>query len=90
MACPQIFSTVGLVLGMIGVLIIFLFGPPQPSFEEGVGVGLEDGTPLGDGRTVADHNAEVRRKRRRHSILSKVGLGLVFIGFGLQLWAVWA
>jgi len=90
MTCTQLLNTIGLVLSMGGVLIIFFYGPPQPNLEEGVGLGLEDGTPLSDGRTVADHDADVRRRRRLHSRLSKLGLALIFLGFGFQLWAAWA
>ena len=85
MLSAQTLNTVGLVLGMLGVALIFVWGPPQPQLEEGVGMGLEDGTPLGNGLTVAQHNAAVRRRRLRHTILSRVGLGLVFLGFLAQL-----
>jgi hypothetical protein len=79
----------GLVLNMVGVVIIFFFGPPQPTLEEGVGLGLEDGTQIDpSGKTVGQHNREVKRKRMLFSILSKAGLGLIFVGFGFQLYAV--
>ena len=26
-------STIGLILGIVGVVLIFIWGPPQPSFE---------------------------------------------------------
>ena len=29
----RLVNATGLVLGMIGVLMIFIWGPPQPSFE---------------------------------------------------------
>jgi len=89
MPCSQIINSVGLGFGMIGVVIIFSYGPPQPSLEEGVGLGLQDATKLPDGRTVAEHDADIRRKRSRHSILSKLGLSLIFLGFAFQLGAVW-
>ena len=38
---PRLLNTVGLVLGMLGVLIIFIWGPPQPDFEEHVGLASE-------------------------------------------------
>ena len=88
MLSAQTLNTIGLVLGMVGVALIFVWGPPQPQLEEGVGIGLEDGTPLGNGLTVAQRNVAVRRRRLRHTILSRVGLGLVFLGFLSQLIAV--
>lgn len=87
MLIPRFLNIVGLVLGMIGVALIFRWGPPQPTFEEGVAIGLEDGTPLQDGRTVAEHDADVRTLRARHDKMSKTGLSLVFLGFAFQLWA---
>jgi hypothetical protein len=87
---PTVLNTVGLVTGMVGVALIFRWGPPQPTFEEGIGLGLEDGTPLSDGRTVAQHNAAIRALRARHDTISKSGLVMVFVGFAFQLWATWA
>jgi hypothetical protein len=89
MLTPQLLNTLGLGLGMIGVFIIFIYGPPQPDLEPGVSLGLEDGTPMADGRTVAQYNADVLKLRARHSLMSKVGLICVFFGFALQLWATW-
>jgi hypothetical protein len=85
----QLLNSIGLALGMIGVGIIFKFGPPQPNLEPGVGVGLEDQTPLPDGSTVAEHDREIEKLRRRHLFWSRTGLGLVFFGFTFQLWATW-
>lgn len=90
MITTRCLNTLGLILGMLGVLLIFRWGPPQPSLEEGVGLGLEAGTPMEDGRTVAEHNADVRALRAKHNRMSKTGLLLVFVGFGLQLWGTWA
>jgi hypothetical protein len=90
MTAQQVLNTVGLALSMVGVLIIFRYGPPQPSLEEGVALGLEDGTPLADGRTVAEHNRDVAMLRDKHQRMSKTGLALVFFGFGFQLWATWS
>jgi len=80
----------GLFLGMLGVALIFVWGPPQPQLDEGVGRVLEDDTPLGSGLTVAQYNRDVRKRRLRHKILSRIGLALVFIGFFFQFLAVWS
>jgi hypothetical protein len=82
---PKLLMVLGLVLGMIGVGLIFFWGPPQPDFSEGVGIGLDDATKLSDGRTVAEHDAEKKKSKRRHEIISRFGLSLIFVGFGLQL-----
>jgi hypothetical protein len=87
---PQVLNTVGLSFGIVVVLFIFIWGPPQPNLESGVSFGLEEKTPIENtGRTVADHNREVAARRKRYTIMSRVGLSLIMIGFGLQLWALW-
>jgi len=84
----QILNSIGLISGIIGVIFIFIWGPPQPQLEEGVGFGLEDNSAIDEsGKTVKEFNEEIRRKRCRHSVFSKLGLFLIFIGFVLQLWA---
>jgi hypothetical protein len=85
----QILNTVGLVLNIAGVILVFFYGFPQPSHEEGVGLGLEDGTPLPDGRTVAEHNQDIRKTRARYLCMSRLALGLIVLGFLFQLCATW-
>ena len=86
----QVLNSAGLALGMIGVLIIFSFGPPLPDLEHGVGLVLDEETRLADGRTVSEHNVDRLRLRTRYSRISQCGLLLVFAGFALQLWATWS
>jgi hypothetical protein len=81
-------NTIGLVLGIVGVLIIFEWGPPQPSFDEGVAIGIEPSNVLENGQTVAERDADVRRLKRQYEIMSRVGLGLIGLGFAAQLAAV--
>ena len=85
----QIINTIGLILNIAGVVVLFFFGPPQPTFEEGISLGLEDATPISGGKTVADHNVDVRKLKRRNATMSKVALILIFFGFVLQLFATW-
>jgi hypothetical protein len=82
-------NRIGLSLGMVGVVMLFIWGPPQPSLEGGVGLGLEEGTRLPDGRTVTQYNRDVASRRRTHTVLSRIGLALVGVGFLCQLWATW-
>jgi hypothetical protein len=79
----QVLNTIGLVLNMGGVCLIFFYGPPQPNLEEGISLGLE-------GALVEKHNAQVRRRRAQHEFLSRLALGLIFVGFLLMLIATWA
>lgn len=85
----QWLNTIGLVLGMAGVVLIFIWGPPQPDLNESVGIALETATVLADGTKVSDLEDVTRRRKRRHQIISSIGLVLVFCGFGVQLCAVW-
>lgn len=87
----QILNTIGLVLGIFGVLFLFKWGPPQPELNTGVSLGLEDATVIDQstGKAVADRNREVLERKKLHSLLSRFGLILIMIGFGFQLWAVW-
>ncbi len=87
---PQILSTIGLIFSIIGVLMVFIWGPPQPTLTSGKSFGLENGTPIDNsGKTVADNNREVEKRRKTYTCMSRIGLILIMIGFGLQLWAVW-
>lgn len=84
----QILNSTGLIFGLIGVIFIFVWGPPQPQLDEGINVGLAEDTPIDNsGKTVKEFNDEIRKTRKKYKIFSKMGLGLIFIGFGLQLWA---
>ena len=88
--CTQAITTLGLILDTIGALILFFYAPPQPSFEESVGIALEDATPLGEGgETVADHKERARKTRERYTWISRVAMLIIALGFVLQLWAMW-
>jgi len=85
----QIINTIGFLLNIAGVVFLFFYGPPQPTLEEGINLGIEDATPHQDGRTVADYNASVRKLKRQHEFMSRVALILIFAGFCLEIWATW-
>jgi hypothetical protein len=87
--CAKLLNSLGLVLGMIGVVIIFIWGPPLPDFEESVGLGLSPGTVLADGTRISDIIADNSRRKRKHNFLSRFGLALILLGFAAQFAAVW-
>ena len=87
--CKQAITALGLILDATGALILFFHAPPQPNFEESVGLALEDATPLGEGKTVADHKERVRRTRKRYTRVSRAAMLIIALGFVLQLWATW-
>ncbi len=51
MTAPWV-NTIGLLLNIVGVVLLFFFGFPQPTHQEGVHICVEDGTRLADGRTA--------------------------------------
>jgi hypothetical protein len=88
--CVKLLNVIGLIFGMIGVAIVFVWGPPQPNFESGTGLGLEANTPLPSGKTVAENDRETQLRKKRYSLMSRFGLIFLFIGFVFQLLAtVW-
>lgn len=85
----QIINSFGLVLGITGTAILFRWGFPQPSFNEGVSLGLEDANVLENGLTVAENNQKVKEEKERFSRISRLGLALIILGFAFQLVAAW-
>jgi hypothetical protein len=89
LTAQQCLNAIGLISGMVGVIVLFFWGPPQPSFEETVGVALDSGTVLTNGTKVSELENANKRRKRRHRIMSSIGLGLVGLGFLFQFVALW-
>jgi hypothetical protein len=58
--------------------------------KDQVPLSLEHGTVLRDGTRIADIIEDNRRQKVRYAWLSRIGLGLIGIGFAIQLRATWA
>ena len=73
MKTKKILNIIGLMLGMSGMIIIFFYDPPQPSFF-----------PY---NIITDSNVhqEILNLRDKYDLYSKIGLGFIGIGFLLQL-----
>jgi hypothetical protein len=72
---------IGLVLNIIGVLILFEYGFPQPDFNESTGLAVEGPT--------ADKNAEdTRRLKCKYLCRSQMARTLIITGFLFQLFAL--
>jgi uncharacterized membrane protein len=80
-------NSIGLILNILGVALMFFRAFPQPSFEEGVGVRLEDNTPTKEGMTAAECDRQTLSRKKLYQCLSVVGLVLVLLGFAFQLLA---
>jgi len=82
-------KALGLLLNIAGVILVFFYGFPQPTHEEGIKLGLSEGTRMPDGRTVAEQDEDVRKTRAKYLCMSRLALGLIILGFVFQLWATW-
>ena len=71
-------NALGLILGIVGVAMVWHWGLPQPSFERGVALGI-------DGPMVEARNAEVQALEAHFRRMSHVGFGLILAGFACQL-----
>ncbi|MEJ2046199.1 MAG: hypothetical protein P8X74_20305 [Reinekea sp.] len=87
---PEEINSLGLVLNILGVVLLFFFGFPQPSHDEGVSLGLSGNTTFTDGSSVASIKAAAKRRKCFYKFFSYFALVLLFTGFVLQLWATWA
>jgi hypothetical protein len=77
----------GLILNVIGTMLLFFFGFPQPNFETGVSMGLEDNTPVGNGMTAREYGEKIAKKRKIYKVMAYFALGLILLGFIVQLLA---
>jgi hypothetical protein len=65
-------NAIGLVCGMVGVVVLFKWGPPQPSFE-GDAILLE-----------TTNETALAAEKARYKRMSRIGLALIGLGFLLQ------
>jgi hypothetical protein len=77
MTAAETLNSCGLLLNVAGGVLLFIWRPPQPTFEE-AGFIAPEGVP--DEKVAA-----VRALKRRHAVFSKLGVGLIVVGFLLQL-----
>ena len=78
----------GLILNMIGVLIVFVFGFPQPDYDIGCVKVPEKGSVIDGktGKTEGELEEENKSLKKWQKALSILGLVYLFEGFGFQLW----
>jgi hypothetical protein len=79
----------GLVLGIAGAVVLAIWGPLQPSFQRGLSIGVENNFVMPDGRTVAQHDADIGAAEQRHQRISRSGFVLIGLGFLCQVYASW-
>ena len=93
----EIVASVGLVMDMIGVVMLFYFGmPPRITVPKKWEGRLFLGNPYKTVMSAVGSDAEpdeeflewLRGRRRQYTILSRLAITLVVLGFGLQILAI--
>jgi hypothetical protein len=82
-------NTIGLVFNIIGVLMLFYWGFPQPEFSGGGALLVEDPNLAPDGRSYGSHRREKGAAFITYRNLSFMALFFILMGFVLQLAATW-
>ncbi|MDI5890589.1 hypothetical protein [Halomonas rhizosphaerae] len=72
-------TTIGLLLDMTGVALLFFFPPSLPAHEKPVGNRVTTSPALEAER------ARLAGKRKTSNRIARLALALLFIGFGLQI-----
>jgi hypothetical protein len=85
----QVLNFLGLIANIIGVILLFIFGFPQPNFDVGSPFGLESNNILLNGKTVGENDIEILKLKRKYRLKSCIALGLIICGFLLQSLSVW-
>ncbi len=80
----KLFNQIGLALCITGTSIIFFWGPPQPTFQTGTFLQVSDNTPSSNGKTAKENDIDIIRNKKLHSLMSKIGMILIVIGFIFQ------
>ena len=70
----SIINTIGLVLDLIGVLILFKFGLPSQVDKNG-----------SIGFIMEEEDLSEKKKWHKYNCWSKIGLGFISVGFILQI-----
>ena len=81
--CYQIINAIGLSLDIIGAILLFFYGPPQPELKE-----VKDTLDLVDQSEAEKKNIAIKQRRQRHIKFSSIAMVLIIIGFIFQLIAL--
>jgi hypothetical protein len=86
-----ILNTAGIIFSIIGVVILFYYGFPQPSFQEYVGLAIEDNTIVDadNGITAKNIAEESALEKREYKSKAMFALFLILTGFVFQIVATW-
>lgn len=85
----NIVITTGLILNLIGIILLFNFGFPQPNFSEHVGLVLGENDDVDDGMTGKQYAEKQREKKELYIFVSKISLVAIVVGSILQITGLW-
>jgi hypothetical protein len=80
-------NSIGLVLNILGVLVVFKYGFPQPTHKE-IGTfspQLMAGAPQWEMPAIEKQDADIRKIKKRYVLMSTLGMILMVLGFAFQL-----
>jgi hypothetical protein len=72
-SAAQYLNAFALICNMLGVAVVWKYGCPQPSHDEGTALRLERNTPLPNGLTVDQQDKLVRARRASYMLQSSLG-----------------
>jgi hypothetical protein len=78
-------TAAGLVISAAGTGMVWKYGLPQPSFEGAGAITAEDNTVEPNGKTVRQNREAMEAERTIYRTRAEWGLGLLAIGFVVQL-----
>lgn len=85
----KLVGSIGLLLDLVGVILLFKYGFPQPDFSEDVGLALPDTNEYEGGMTVGDFARIQRKKKEVYKRISICSLVLIIFGAIVQGIALW-
>lgn len=91
MNLPVALSVIGLSLNMLGVVFAFVWGHPQPDHDTSIAIGMgepSDDFLMSSGETYRVWLKRKRYRKAQYQVLSKASLGLMFVGFAIQIAAL--
>ncbi len=85
----KIVDSFGLLFNLIGIILLFRFGFPQPDFKETVGIAMEDYTPVGNGMLAKDFAIMQKKLRNKYKKTSIISLVFILVGIFVQIVSLW-
>lgn len=82
-------GSIGLLLDLVGVILLFKYGFPQPDFSQGECLGLGDDIEVEPGITAGERDMRRQKEKVLYTKISTRSLVLIILGAILQGVALW-